>query len=79
MSDHMETIAEKLQNEFDSLTRAEKQLAHSLLENYPVSGLGSITTVARDADVSTPTVVRMVKKLGFSGFPSFQAELRRLF
>lgn len=76
MSDTSETIAERLQSAFDTLTRAEKQLADSLLQAYPVSGLGSITQVAQNADVSTPTVVRMVQKLGFSGFPAFQAALR---
>ncbi|MEP3332636.1 MurR/RpiR family transcriptional regulator [Sedimentitalea sp.] len=76
MSDASETIAERLQAAFDSLTRAEKQLADSLLQSYPVSGLSSITQVAQNAEVSTPTVVRMVQKLGFSGFPAFQAALR---
>lgn len=76
MSDMPETIAERLQIAFDSLTRAERQLADSLLHNYPVSGLSSITQVAQNAQVSTPTVVRMVQKLGFSGFPAFQAALR---
>jgi len=71
------TIEERLQGRIDRLTRAERQLAQSLLENYPVSGLGSITTVAQNADVSTPTVVRMVQKLGYKGFPEFQAALRR--
>ena len=71
-----ETIDELLQGRFDTLTRAERQLAHSILENYPVSGLGSITAIAEAADVSTPTVARMVQKLGFKGFPEFQAELR---
>lgn len=71
------TIAERLNGQFDRLTRAERQLAASLLENYPVSGLGSITTVAQNAKVSTPTVARMVQKLGYKGFPQFQAELRK--
>ena len=75
--DHSEeTIPEKLARLDDDLTRAERQLAQSILANFPFSGLGSITKVARDADVSTPTVVRMVKKLGFSGFPEFQEQLR---
>jgi len=72
-----ETIAERLYRYFDALTRAERQLADLILENYPVSGLGSITTVAENAGVSTPTVARMVQKLGYTGFPEFQAELRR--
>lgn len=61
---------------FEKLTRAERQLANAILANYPVSGLGSITAVAEASDVSTPTVVRMAKKLGFGGFPSMQAALR---
>ena len=48
-----------------------------LLDNYPVSGLGSITTVAENAGVSTPTVARMVQKIGFRGFPDFQSRLHQ--
>lgn len=69
------TVSDVISGHFDALTRAERQLATSLLDNYPVSGLGSITTVAENAGVSTPTVARMVQKLGFRGFPDFQARL----
>ncbi|WP_310416813.1 MurR/RpiR family transcriptional regulator [Mycoplana sp. BE70] len=69
------TVSDVINAHFDALTRAEKQLAASLLDNYPVSGLGSITTVAENAGVSTPTVARMVQKLGYRGFPDFQAHL----
>ena len=58
------------------LTRAERQLAAAILENYPIPGLGSITELAELADVSTPTVARLVQKLGFSGYPEFQQALR---
>ena len=70
------TVYERLQSGFDDLTRAERQLAVFLMENWPVSGLSSITKVASNAAVSTPTVARMIHKLGFSGFPAFQAALR---
>ena len=53
------TVSDVIHSHFGVLTRAEKQLAESLLDNYPVSGLGSITTIAENAGVSTPTVVRM--------------------
>lgn len=72
-----DTIAERLQKQFGALTRAEKQLGELILANYPASGLGSITTVAQNAGVSTPTVARMVQKLGYKGFPDFQAALYR--
>jgi DNA-binding MurR/RpiR family transcriptional regulator len=73
---HDATVAERIHGRFDSLTRAERQLANAILENYPVSGLGSITALAEASGVSTPTVVRMAKKLGFGGFPDLQAALR---
>jgi DNA-binding MurR/RpiR family transcriptional regulator len=72
----LKTIIENIQSRFDEFTRAEKQLVSQLLDNYPVSGLGSITSLAKRADVSTPTVARMVHKLGFEGFPQFQQALR---
>ncbi|WEZ85148.1 MurR/RpiR family transcriptional regulator [Rhizobium sp. 32-5/1] len=71
------TVSDVISARFTSLTRAEKQLAETLLDNYPVSGLGSITTVAENARVSTPTVARMVQKLGFRGFPDFQSRLHQ--
>ncbi len=73
---HDPTVAERIQTRFDELTRAERQLANALMANYPASGLGSITAIAEASQVSTPTVVRMAKKLGFRGFPELQAALR---
>lgn len=75
MTANAKTVSDIISKSFETLTRAEKQLAETLLDNYPVSGLGSMTTLAENAGVSTPTVVRMVQKLGFSGFPDFQASL----
>ncbi len=70
------TVAQRIHDGFDTLTRAERQLANIILENYPVSGLGSITALAENAEVSTPTVARMARKLGFGGFPDMQKQLR---
>ena len=70
------TVAERIRARFGQLTRAERQLANAMLKNYPLSGLGSITAVAETSGVSTPTVARMARKLGFAGFPDLQAALR---
>ena len=69
-------VSERLQAQFNQLTRAERQLADAILINYPASALGSITSVANKASVSTPTVGRLVLKLGFSGFAGFQQQIR---
>jgi DNA-binding MurR/RpiR family transcriptional regulator len=77
LTDVAKTVSDMITAGYESMTRAEKQLANSLLDNYPVSGLGSITTVAEAAGISTPTVVRMVQKLGFRGFTEFQSRLHQ--
>jgi len=71
-----QTVRDLIRSHYETLTQAERKLANSLLENYPASGLASITIVATNADVSTPTVARMVQKLGFKGYPQFHKALR---
>ena len=76
MNQASQTISDRIQQELDNLTRAERQLALSILENYPASGLGPLAALAKGANVSAPTVARMVQKLGYKGYADFQAELR---
>ncbi|MBL8906843.1 MAG: MurR/RpiR family transcriptional regulator [Rhizobiales bacterium] len=76
MPESHDTIAERIRLQGMRLTSAEHRLVDALFANYPVAGLSSITEFAASAGVSTPTVLRLAKKLGFSGFPAFQAELR---
>lgn len=70
------TMLNRLHAVSGALTPAERQLAVHLRRNYPVAGLVSITQLARAAGVSSPTVLRLVHKLSFSGYPEFQAALR---
>lgn len=58
-----------------SLTPSEEKIVRLLLADYPTAGLGSAASLARRAGVSDPTVVRLVMKLGYRGFPDFQAKL----
>ncbi len=70
------TVEQQIRAHFDALTRAERQLASHITRHYPVAALGSITALAKAADVSTPTVVRLVQKLGYKGYPDFQGVVR---
>ncbi|MFV2051789.1 MurR/RpiR family transcriptional regulator [Aliiroseovarius sp. YM-037] len=71
-----QTVRDLIRDHYDTLTQTERKLANALLENYPAAGLASITIVAENSGVSTPTVARMVQKLGFKGFPQFHQTLR---
>lgn len=70
------TVAELLRLNAHALTAAERKLMAALFANYPMAGLASMTDFAREAAVSTPSVLRLAKKLGFTGYPAFQEELR---
>lgn len=79
MDETTTTVEERLRAQEAALTRAERRVAAHLLDDYPVSGLRSITALAEAAEVSTPTVARLVQKLGFEGFGAFQEALRAEF
>lgn len=66
----------QLLESMDTLTTSERQVARVILADYPMSGLESVATLAAKASVSPPTVLRLVAKLGFNGWPQFQAALR---
>lgn len=57
------------------LTPSEEKIVRLLLTDYPTSGLGTASSLARRAGVSDPTVVRLVMKLGYEGFADFQEKL----
>lgn len=69
------TVRQLIRAHLSALTLSERKAATALLDDYPNAGLGSITTVAELAGVSTPTIARMVQKLGFKGFPAFSQAL----
>jgi len=70
------TVVEKINGGRAGLTAADHKLSAVLMADYPVAGLASISDFARTAGVSTPSVLRFAKRLGFSGFPAFQQALR---
>jgi DNA-binding MurR/RpiR family transcriptional regulator len=70
------TVAERLRAHMEHLTPAERKLADALFADYPLLGLKSMADFAKSAGVSTPSALRLAKKLGFDGYPAFQAAVR---
>ena len=69
-------VKDRIEDLRADLTPAERQVTSVLMRDYPVAGLQSVTKLAEAADVSTPTVIRLAQKLGFSGFSDMQDQLR---
>uniref|UniRef100_UPI0015582329 MurR/RpiR family transcriptional regulator n=1 Tax=Mangrovicoccus sp. HB161399 TaxID=2720392 RepID=UPI0015582329 len=70
------TVAARIRACRNRLARAELAVADVLASGYPTSGMVPIVQLAAAAGVSAPTVLRMIAKLGFDGYPAFQAALR---
>jgi DNA-binding MurR/RpiR family transcriptional regulator len=71
----LQTLEDRLRAAMPAMTRAERQLTSHMLGNFPLSVLGSVAEIAQEAGVSAPTLVRLVRKIGFSGYPEFRAQL----
>ena len=74
--DSVQALSARLLADMDSFTNSERRVCRAILADYPVYGLESVTTLANKSNVSVATVLRLVAKLGFMGFPQFQAALR---
>ena len=68
-------ILDNLVNGEVKLSKSEKWIALSVLNNPSKVINQSITSLAKDAGVSLPTVNRFCKKLGFDGYPSFKIQI----
>ncbi|WP_309083922.1 MurR/RpiR family transcriptional regulator [Chelativorans sp.] len=71
------TVLEQLRRDLPQLSGREARAARHLLANYPMAGLTTVAEFAAQSGVSTATILRLVKRLGFSVYADFQAALRR--
>ncbi|MGW0287279.1 MurR/RpiR family transcriptional regulator [Streptomyces sp. NPDC003236] len=69
-------LADEIRLKLGELSPAERKVGRVMLAGYPAPGFETIATIAERAAVSAPTVLRFVGRLGFRGYPDFQAALR---
>lgn len=70
------TVRSLIEKHLAALSPSEKRIARLITEKYPSSGLGLIEEIAKQAQVSAPTVTRFVRRLGFHRFVDFQRAIR---
>lgn len=76
MASTQSSVAEVIADLADALPAGERRAAQTLLANYPVVGLKTVAEFAVQAGVSSPTILRLVARLGFSNYAEFQARLQ---
>lgn len=70
------TVAARIREAMGELSAKERLVARAILAQYPVAGLETTASLAEIANVSAPTVVRFVSRLGYPSYKSFQSLLR---
>lgn len=71
------SVLERLRHELPRLSGREARVARHLMANYPLAGLKTVAEFAQGSGVSTATVLRLIKRLGFPVYADFQAALRQ--
>lgn len=70
-------IRAQIEMHLTELGRKQRLVAEYILANPTVILFASVADVAKQANVDPATVVRLVQRLGFSGYPDFRDKLRR--
>ena len=70
------SIQDRVRQELQNFSDAERRVAHALLGEYPLAGLETVARFAKRAETSGPTILRFIGRLGFSNYAAFQDALR---
>lgn len=68
-------LLDSIRTQLDALSKSEKKVAVTVLKNPDMAVAGNITALARNAQVSEPTVVRFCRALGYDGWHEFKLKL----
>lgn len=70
-------IIELVKEKYNSFTRLQKVVAHYVLEKTDSIVFSSLDRIASEIGVSTTTVIRFARCLGFAGYSEMQEQIRR--
>lgn len=70
------TIAEKIRNQLEEMTRSERQVAVFVLGRMNHIAFCTLDQLAQEVDTSTTSVLRFCRKLDFPGYKQFQQAVR---
>ena len=68
-------LLDSIRTHLDSLSKSERKVALAVLKNPELAIAENITALARNAQVSEPTVVRFCRAIGYDGWQEFKLKL----
>lgn len=67
---------ERIREARPNLSKSFSRLADFILDSYVQAALMTATELAHQVDIDAATVVRFAQRLGYSGFPDLQTEIK---
>ncbi|AEK61283.1 putative transcriptional regulator [Collimonas fungivorans Ter331] len=71
----MTMLLDAIRTQIDLLSKSEKKVALTILDNPQLALAENITALAKNAQVSEPTVVRFCRAIGYEGWHDFKLKL----
>lgn len=68
-------LLDSIRTQLDSLSKSERKVALTVLQNPELAIAENITALAKNAQVSEPTVVRFCRAIGYDGWHEFKLKL----
>ncbi|MED1793703.1 MULTISPECIES: MurR/RpiR family transcriptional regulator [Brevibacillus] len=71
------TFENLVKEKFNGLSAAQRKVAAHLLQHLDQAAFNTVVQIAREAEVSETTVIRLSYALGFSGFTEMQGKIQQ--
>lgn len=69
-------LTETIKNNLNNMTKSESRVANFFLANQNDFALETLDDIAKKIEISTTSVIRFCRKMGFSGYKEFQEEVK---
>jgi DNA-binding MurR/RpiR family transcriptional regulator len=71
------SLRDRIRSSWPELSRSERAIAQHLLDTHPQVAFETVHSLGNSTHTSARSVMRLVQKLGYPGYPELQAELQR--
>ena len=68
-------LLDSIRTHINSLSKSEKKVAAAILANPQLALQENLTALAKNAEVSEPTVIRFCRAIGYEGWHDFKLKL----
>jgi len=72
----MANFFDKISQNFESFTHSQKKVANYVMDNHNNIAFNTLEEVAEKIGVSTTTVIRFTRELGYSGYSDMQKDIQ---